>query len=167
MEDRINIIEPHGVRRSRPIPLQGLVIGRGTDSDLIINYNNASRHHAKIFFDGADYYVVDLGSTNGTYLADVRLSPNNPELWRPGQPLRIGDIMFELELGKSPDQPQSGDQPNPDQQETQAGWVPGETGVYRLPQAKKSSSSLPLILLILSALLLLAALAAAAYFLFF
>ncbi|MCP4711728.1 MAG: FHA domain-containing protein, partial [Planctomycetes bacterium] len=83
----ITIIEPNGVQRSRPLTTRGLTIGRGTDNDLVINYNNVSRHHAQILFDNGYYYVLDLNSANGAYLGNVRLAPNEPTLWRPGTPL--------------------------------------------------------------------------------
>lgn len=42
------------------------IIGRGKQtSDLTIKDPNVSRQHAMIEFDGNQYCIVDLGSTNG------------------------------------------------------------------------------------------------------
>jgi pSer/pThr/pTyr-binding forkhead associated (FHA) protein len=42
------------------------IIGRGKQtSDLTIKDPNVSRQHAMIEFDGSQYCIVDLGSTNG------------------------------------------------------------------------------------------------------
>ena len=95
---RINIIEPTGVRRSMPIPPQGLTIGRDTECTIVISYDRASRQHAHIVFDGQNYLVTDLNSKNGTFLGKTQLAPNTPTPWDINVPLRIGDIYFNLEL---------------------------------------------------------------------
>ena len=42
------------------------IIGRGKQSsDLTIKDPNVSRQHAMIEFTGGQYYIVDMGSTNG------------------------------------------------------------------------------------------------------
>jgi pSer/pThr/pTyr-binding forkhead associated (FHA) protein len=42
-----------------------VVIGRSKDCDIRISDPNVSRRHAEIRQEGATYWVVDLGSTNG------------------------------------------------------------------------------------------------------
>jgi hypothetical protein len=44
------------------------VIGRGPESDILINDPAVSRSHARIDWDGARFVIEDLGSTNGTAL---------------------------------------------------------------------------------------------------
>jgi hypothetical protein len=43
-----------------------------------------------------EYHVMDLGSTNGTYLDNTRLLEGIPEVWRANQSLRIGDVWLRL-----------------------------------------------------------------------
>lgn len=43
-----------------------LVIGRGRSADVVIAEPTISRAHAAIGFDSTDFFVQDLGSTNGT-----------------------------------------------------------------------------------------------------
>ena len=45
-------------------------IGRSARNDLPIDQESVSRHHARLTFDGTDYWVQDLNSTNGTYVND-------------------------------------------------------------------------------------------------
>jgi hypothetical protein len=46
-----------------------LVLGRQKDSDCAINDTLLSRHHCRVTADETgDYWLEDLGSTNGTYL---------------------------------------------------------------------------------------------------
>jgi pSer/pThr/pTyr-binding forkhead associated (FHA) protein len=94
--DRVVIIEPNGVKRTRPVTPHGLTIGRGDENDLVINYAAASRSHALVTFDGGRYYVIDLNSANGTYLGNKRLEPHEPTMWMTGQSMRIGDVEIQL-----------------------------------------------------------------------
>lgn len=115
---RINIIEPNGVKRSVALGNRPLTIGRDPECDIAIGYERASRHHAQIAFDGQRYFIIDLNSTNGTYLGNTRLSPNVPTQWFPNVSARIGDIYFYLEM-------QSSGAPHGQGHSSQAGAAPG------------------------------------------
>ncbi len=43
------------------------LIGRGKHCDLIINSGKVSREHAAITREGSEYFIEDLGSSNGTW----------------------------------------------------------------------------------------------------
>jgi ABC-type multidrug transport system ATPase subunit/pSer/pThr/pTyr-binding forkhead associated (FHA) protein len=43
-----------------------LIIGRTPPADLVINQAEVSRRHARIFFQNGQYFLEDLGSSNGT-----------------------------------------------------------------------------------------------------
>lgn len=73
---------------------QPIVIGRAKDSTLVINDDYASGRHARIFSDQGKWIVEDLGSTNGTYLGQQRLT--SPQSISVGQPIRIGKTVLEL-----------------------------------------------------------------------
>jgi hypothetical protein len=44
------------------------LLGRGTDSDLRLVDPGVSRHHAELRLEDGDVVLVDLGSTNGTFV---------------------------------------------------------------------------------------------------
>ena len=53
-----------------------------------------SRRHAKIRRSGQNYEVIDLASTNGTWLNDERLIPHQPCPLTSGAELRLGRMRF-------------------------------------------------------------------------
>lgn len=55
-----------------------VVIGRAETSRLFINSDLVSRHHATIAYVGTRYVLRDEGSTNGTFVNDVRLTEPRP-----------------------------------------------------------------------------------------
>ncbi len=52
-------------------------IGRSSKSDLAIDQESISRHHARISFDGQNHLIEDLGSTNGTFVNDRNVERNS------------------------------------------------------------------------------------------
>ena len=53
-----------------------------------------SRRHATIRQNESGYEVIDLSSTNGTWLNDERLIPNKPYPFVSGSQLRVGRMRF-------------------------------------------------------------------------
>jgi hypothetical protein len=58
---------------SREVDRQKLVIGRSRDCDIQLADANVSRRHAELRQEGASYWIVDLGSTNGTEVNGKRV----------------------------------------------------------------------------------------------
>lgn len=50
-----------------------IIIGRGPDCRLRLPSKNVSRKHARVFFRNDEYYIEDMGSTNGTYVNGIRV----------------------------------------------------------------------------------------------
>jgi pSer/pThr/pTyr-binding forkhead associated (FHA) protein len=63
---------------------------------------SVSHRHASIRQRGSDYVVVDEGSTNGTFVGPVRLSPQAPRVVRSGELVRVGRIWLELTVETVP-----------------------------------------------------------------
>ena len=79
------------------------IIGRkmGETSEVYLDLSNLggylmglSRRHAKIQRSGQGYEIVDLASTNGTWLNDERLIPHQSYLLTSGSQLRLGRMRF-------------------------------------------------------------------------
>jgi serine/threonine protein kinase/Tol biopolymer transport system component len=98
--DQIQVQAADGKTRSYPLKQGSLTIGREADNDIVLEDIKASRHHARIEFDGQQARIIDLKSSNGTYLANARLLPDVPEPWALEKPLRIGDTWLRLILAR-------------------------------------------------------------------
>jgi hypothetical protein len=81
-----------GVREVRQ---RRVVIGRSRDCDVQLNDANASRRHAELRQEGASYWVVDLGSTNGMEVNGKRVKRAK---LRDGDTITIGST--ELTFGR-------------------------------------------------------------------
>jgi DNA-binding winged helix-turn-helix (wHTH) protein len=68
------------------------VIGRDPDASVRIDAPGVSRRHARILAEGGRFTLEDLGSKNGTYVRDQRLS-SSAEL-ADGDELRLGQTLL-------------------------------------------------------------------------
>lgn len=73
----------------------GLTIGRSKNSDIVLSDAYVSSAHARIYRVATDFFIEDMGSTNGTYLNDVRI--DQPMALKDGYELIIGDNIFRFE----------------------------------------------------------------------
>ena len=71
-----------------------ILIGRGTDAAIRLDDDYVSTRHARIAASGEQWFVEDLGSTNGTYLGSARI--NQPTTITLGTQVRIGKTILEL-----------------------------------------------------------------------
>jgi two-component system, cell cycle response regulator len=63
-------------------------MGRSSRCDLQIDQESVSRHHARVTFAGGVHLIEDLGSTNGTYVADRKIA-GRTEL-KHGDQIKVG-----------------------------------------------------------------------------
>jgi pSer/pThr/pTyr-binding forkhead associated (FHA) protein len=82
--------------------MQRVVIGRGAGSDVRLPDPGVSQRHACLIGRGADFLLVDEGSTNGTFVGDVRIAPHTSRIVRTGDSVRIGRVLLELRVDQSP-----------------------------------------------------------------
>jgi pSer/pThr/pTyr-binding forkhead associated (FHA) protein len=71
-----------------------LLIGRGSDAAIRLDDDYVSTRHARIAASGDQWFVEDLGSTNGTYIGTQRLT--QPTTLQLGSQVRIGKTTLEL-----------------------------------------------------------------------
>src|SRR5690349_422817 len=92
------LIYPAGADLGKRYELAGLeiVIGRGADCDIQVDRDSVSRRHAKVERAGQGWRVVDLGSTNGTYVND---NPVSERTLDDGDLVKIGNAIFKFLTG--------------------------------------------------------------------
>jgi len=76
-------------------PLEGwITVGRASSSDIVLDEQFVSSTHARLVPRGQFYYVEDLGSTNGTFVNEKRVTEAQLRL---DSQLRIGETTFRYE----------------------------------------------------------------------
>lgn len=85
-----------GPDKNRSIPLTGapVTFGRGQECTVPLKDEYISTTHARLLFHEGQWYVEDLGSTNGTYVGDERLTRSVPVNAR--SKVRFGKTVLEL-----------------------------------------------------------------------
>jgi hypothetical protein len=71
-----------------------VLLGRAQDCTLPLDDDYCSGHHARLFPQGSRWFLEDLGSTNGTFVNDQRLT--RATLVEPGVPFTVGRTVIEL-----------------------------------------------------------------------
>ncbi len=103
----MNIQIVYGDKRKQSFSIQKteLTIGRDKSNDIVLEDPKVSRQHAQISFDGTQYQVKDLESTNKTFLEGEPLLPNVVYTLEPGKVLRIGRNYLRLLVEEAQAQP--------------------------------------------------------------
>jgi hypothetical protein len=71
-------------------------IGRGEDNDVVIPHASVSRQHARLMRRDGGFELMDLNSTNGSYVDDRQI--RGSAFLSSGSQVRLGDIRFVLQL---------------------------------------------------------------------
>ena len=83
--------------REIPVSQTEFLIGRGADCDLRLRVSSVSRHHCIVRVTGDEAVLVDLGSSNGTFVNNH--SVRSQIALHSGDEIRIGTCRFVVDLG--------------------------------------------------------------------
>lgn len=84
-----------GATFGKVFPVHGsMVVGRASDCDICIASEEISRHHARLQLVPEGLMVEDMGSANGTYVNDQRVT--GATLLKAGGELRMDVVRFQL-----------------------------------------------------------------------
>jgi diguanylate cyclase (GGDEF)-like protein len=97
-EQRALLLVLSGTRLGHRLVLGDAVvdIGRGSAAGLILDADSISRKHARIERFGGGHKIVDLGSTNGTYVNGVRVKE---QILKDGDRIGIGKALLKYLAG--------------------------------------------------------------------
>jgi len=82
--------------RGQSHPLTGVVVevGRAVDCQISLAHDRrVSRQHARLERDREEWFILDLGSANGTFVNDQKVRQTKLEV---GDRIRLGDTLFEF-----------------------------------------------------------------------
>lgn len=79
-----------------------VLLGREEGLDIILQDPEASRRHSRISWQGGQYFIEDMGSTNGTFVNGVQIT--TPQMLSPGDSIGIGQtaLVFQMQGGQVP-----------------------------------------------------------------
>ena len=86
-----------GPLRGTTLPLgqSAILVGRAPSCTLVLDDDYSSSRHARIFPQDGEWFVEDLGSTNGTFLGREKVEQPTPV--RAGAQIRVGQSTLELQ----------------------------------------------------------------------
>ena len=90
----LTIREKNGEERQLIFEKEEVTIGRATGSDIVLPRSNISKRHARLVDKHDKVVIVDLRSTNGTYVNGRRITA--PELLTYEDKVYIGDFVIRL-----------------------------------------------------------------------
>jgi len=74
---------------------QAAILGRLDTNDIPVHDGKASREHAKIYKQGEQYAIVDLNSSNGTFVNGEKITKR---ILKNGDEISIGTVRLVFEL---------------------------------------------------------------------
>jgi DNA-binding winged helix-turn-helix (wHTH) protein len=81
---------PH--HQALPLEIYPFTIGRARECHLVIDHSQVSRLHARLELDHEQITIIDLNSTNGTFVNGERLSPGCSRRLRAGDLINLGQV---------------------------------------------------------------------------
>jgi hypothetical protein len=92
---RLQTLNPVGPIASEYAILKDEIsVGRGEDNDIVIPHASVSRAHARLVRRDGGYELMDLNSTNGSFVNGQQV--RGTAMVASGEQLRLGDIQFVL-----------------------------------------------------------------------
>lgn len=102
-EQCLVLIHPPGPSLGRRYVLDRtfINIGRESTNDVVLDRDSVSRRHARIALRNGERVLVDLGSTNGTYVNDRQIEEHR---LRSGDQLKVGNSILKYLSGQDVEQ---------------------------------------------------------------
>lgn len=88
------VVDGHMRGITVPLTDSGVLIGRNPECSLVLSDEFASGRHARVYAEGEQWFVDDLGSTNGTFVGPARIGEH--VALHEGSRIRIGTTVLEV-----------------------------------------------------------------------
>jgi diguanylate cyclase (GGDEF)-like protein len=95
------VLQGQSIGETVKLEKERTIVGRGSQADLVLRDEIASRQHAEIMqlcveSDCIEYYVNDLDSTNGTFLNGAKVT--SQQLLQDGDKIKIGNHLMKFAM---------------------------------------------------------------------
>ena len=95
------VLQGQSIGQTVKLDKERTIVGRGSQADLVLRDEIASRQHAEIMHlslegDCVEYYVNDLDSTNGTFLNGTKVT--SQQLLQDGDKIKIGNHLVKFAM---------------------------------------------------------------------
>jgi hypothetical protein len=111
---------------------------------LVVNDNSLSRRHAEVFLRGTQFFIRDLGSSNGTWVNNAAVDMN-PVSLSPGQQVFLGQIPLRVEwlTGAQVGATASGEMPTALKEKVEARRLQTQAMLAAIPSSAERSGVVP------------------------
>jgi predicted component of type VI protein secretion system len=99
MDIKLVGFKPNGDRFEIPLTEQSIVMGRGEDCDVRVPISSISRRHCEFSVEGGHVRARDLGSANGTFINNNRVSEVRLSA---GDRVVLGSLVMTLQIDGQP-----------------------------------------------------------------
>lgn len=86
---KIQLITQDGTGLKFELNVDRATVGRASDNDIVVPDSSVSSRHGEIIVKGEEIELVDLGSTNGTYVGGERVERSKI---KPGGKFKFGSV---------------------------------------------------------------------------
>jgi len=103
MDVKLVMFKADGERKDFPVTNEVTVVGRGEKCDLRVPLLSVSRRHCEVTVAGDEVKVKDLGSSNGTYVSNKRVTE---AILNAGDRVVVGPVVFTIQIDGKPEEVQ-------------------------------------------------------------
>ena len=98
---KVNLVffSANGHKKTIKLTIPSIIVGRGNDCGIRIPVDSCSREHCEIIQDGDCLKVVDKGSSNGTFVNNIKVSESELHA---GDRITIGPIVLTVQIDGQP-----------------------------------------------------------------
>jgi len=93
----ITLAEKGGESQQLSFDKNEVTIGRLAGNDIVLGKGNVSKYHSRIVFKDGKFIIVDMKSTNGTFVNGKKIAA--PQVLRPTDKVYVGDYVINVEAG--------------------------------------------------------------------
>src|SRR6478735_3921195 len=91
----ITLAEKGGGSQQLTFKKAEVTIGRLAGNDIVLGKGNVSKYHSRIVLKDGKFIIVDMKSTNGTYVNGKKIAA--PQVIKPSDKIYIGDYILNVE----------------------------------------------------------------------